>query len=409
MGYRMNSINKREDKLIIRELTLADIVFYLAILASALSFCPNPTISRISEMVMYGLWAAVAVLLIFSTKLKFNNTLLYMLAVYCFAYVFIQLLYLSGFYRTNGMGAVGYLLFCFAFYFIGYNFPLDRKKNIVYGMIISYVVAHVIFTVLIYVLLQGEKSDAKNMSGQILGIGVVLETLFIPKLTKNKIIRLLSVLFAVFSVFTLFNLHSRTPFIAMFVVLLFAFFQKKRPVYMYLLLFVFAIGVYIFFSSTAKGYELFQEFIIGDHRYESADITDVDVIMSGRPSLYLESIYDILEHPIIGLGAWAYIDCFPINVVRSGGLIIGILVVPFAYSKLFSSIFKYKINTDGIDKDDVRHVLFDLAKCLSIFFTVVSLMEGYPPLGPGASAFYLWIVLGLKDSYLYEKNVILSR
>lgn len=405
----MDTLTKHEDRLIFGGLTLRDIVFYLAIIVSALSFCSNQSIANLCTMVMYGLWAVLAVLLFMTSDMRINYTLLYMLAVYLYAYILIKVLYLSGLYRTNGMGVAGYLLYCVVFYFIGYNLPCNRKKNIVYGMIISYIVAHIIFTLSLYVLLQDTRSETKNMSGQIMGLGILLEILILPRITKNLIIRVLGYIFAVFAIFTLFDLHSRTPFIAIIVVLVFAIFQKKRPFYVYL---IFALSVYIVFmfvTTTEKGYELFQEFIIGDHRYTSVEITDADIILSGRPSLYVESIKDFLEHPLIGLGAWAYIDCFPINVLRSGGLLLGVFIIPYAYGKLFSVIFGFKKNTTDIEKDDVRYVLFELAKYLSLFFVVISVMEGYPPLGPGASAFYLWISLGVRDSYIYEKNMNLDR
>ena len=51
-----------------------------------------------------------------------------------------------------------------------------------------------------------------------------------------------------------------------------------------------------------------------------------------------------------------------------------------------------------MDVESYEYYMLSLAKYLSLFAFVVSLMEGFPPLGPSASFFFLWIVLGMKDS-----------
>ncbi len=398
----MNNLQREYDKWIFKGLTIQEMLMSFAIVASVLSFCPNATISRICSVIMYGLWGAVAFLHILANNLRVNYVIAWMAFVYIFMYIFVNAMYLHGIYRTNGLGQSGFLIYCIAFYFVGYNMSIDRRKQLTNLIIWSFVVAQAIFTVLVFFLLKDEESEAKNMTGQVLGVGIVFEALLIPRLAKSVPVKILGFVFAGFAIMTLFNLHSRTPFIAIFIIFIFMFFEKKRPIYAYFLLAILVVSAYIFVFHTATGQEMFQEFIVGDQSVDTSDGLTSDAVLSGRPSLYKESMEDFFEHPLVGLGNWAYIDNFIINALRTGGLVTGILLLPFVYGKLFQAIFGYKKLREKFSGDKSISTLFALTRYLCIFFFVISLMEGYPPLGPGSSAFLLWIVLGVKDSFVRQ-------
>lgn len=398
----MNNLQKEHDKWIFKGMTIQEILMSFAIVASVLSFCPNATISRICSVIMYGLWGAVAFLHILAKNLRVNYVIAWMAFVYIFMYVFVNAMYLHGIYRTNGLGQSSFLIYCIAFYFVGYNMSIDRRKQLTNLIIWSFVVAQAIFTVLVFFLLKDDESEAKNMTGQILGVGIVFEALLIPRLAESVPIKIFSFIFAGFAIMTLFNLHSRTPFIAIFVVFVFVFFEKKRPAYTYFLFVIVAIAVYIFIFHTSTGQEMYQDFMIGDRSVDTSEGLTSDAVLSGRPSLYKESMRDFFENPIVGLGNWAYIDNFFINVLRTGGLVAGVLLLPFVYGKLFQAIFGYKKLREKFSDDKSISTLFALTRYLCMFFCVISFMEGYPPLGPGTSAFLLWIVLGVKDSFVRQ-------
>ena len=328
-----------------------------------------------------------------------------MVFVYAFLWLIMQVLYLQGIHSTSGLGPARYIILCVPFYFFGNNISFDNG-NVIKGIVFSYVFAHIVFTTLAFFLLFWTGvSNAKNMSGQVLGLGIVLDFSFVPRLIKSRIGRIFIYSWGVFSLITLWFLHSRTPFIAALIVIFFFFFERKRNPIAYFFVILLVIVVIVYFGQTQSGNEQLQNFLIGNRKYTEVDFSNADAIFSGRFEIFAEAISDFFSHPLVGVGGWAYIDNFPLHVLRVGGLTYGILILPFVYKRLFGCIFGFRKRKCNMKEESNEFLILLSAKYISLFFIVVSLMEGYPPLGPGTSAFFLWIVLGMKDAVTEKEQI----
>lgn len=120
-----------------------------------------------------------------------------------------------------------------------------------------------------------------------------------------------------------------------------------------------------------------------------------DDVTSGRGALFQIAIRDFLNSPFVGKGGYAYIDNFILNVLRCGGLLLGIVLIPLVYSKLFSSIKLSRKKLAVYDRKSDYALVFNSLQSMAVFYFVISLMEGYPPLGPNTSVFFLWLIMGI--------------
>lgn len=392
-------INSHDDNRIISTMTLEEAALCLGIITTVLSFSANSNLSRICSILMYAFWGVWAVLSFSHQSVSISRKVIYMVSVYAFIWLLTQVLYLSGVYTTNGLGPAKYLIMCAAFYFFGNN--IQRNSDIVKRIVFAYAFAHIVFTALAFLLLfRSGTYTGKNMSGQALGIGIVLDFTIIPRLTKSSIGKVFFYFWGLFSLVTLWILHARTPFIAVLVVFLYLFFEKRRNLFAYFAFAIVILAFTVFFTRTKLGYEMIQTFLIGDLRYKEVELSNTEAIFSGRFDVYGIAFNDFFNHPFFGMGGWAYVDSFPIHALWVGGITHAILLIPFVYKQLFGCIIGFKKRTCNMNNDSCDYSILSLAKYLSLFYITVSLMEGYPPLGPGASAFFIWIVLGMKDSVI---------
>ena len=94
----------------------------------------------------------------------------------------------------------------------------------------------------------------------------------------------------------------------------------------------------------------------------------------------------------------AYIDNFILNTLRCGGIILAILIFPIAYGKLLFSFLRAKRYVNNKTVTNGQRITSQILWGMIPFYLVISFMEGYPPLGPGSSLFFLWIMIGIFDT-----------
>ena len=82
-------------------------------------------------------------------------------------------------------------------------------------------------------------------------------------------------------------------------------------------------------------------------------------------------------------------------MLRCGGLLLGVVLIPTAYLKLFQSIKISRKNMVLYERKSDGALVFHSLQSLALFYFVVSLMEGFPPLGPSTSVFILWFMMGI--------------
>ena len=61
-------------------------------------------------------------------------------------------------------------------------------------------------------------------------------------------------------------------------------------------------------------------------------------------------------------------------------------------------------NVGLYDRKSDYGLLFNALQSLALFYFVVSLMEGNPPLGPNTSVFFLWLIMGIGNKIVKRRE-----
>ncbi len=368
---------------------IENVLMQIAIILTILSFSPEPFIADICGLIMFAFWGAVVLFKILNRHLYLDNYVKYLAIIYVVWFLCTKLFYNIGIYLSGGMGVAGYLLYCGIFYIVGMNFKSTEKnvKSILNAFFVGEVL--LMLTLLPYLNAISEARYeflAKNQMGQMLGTGVVFGFFILFQYHKNIILRIAILVFSCISLMSLMIVGSRTPLIAIIVIAIVSFVSKKQKTgsdYAFAFAIIIAITITVsFLGGIDYVLELFE---ISDSSTE----LDLNDMTSGRFDLYAQALNEFAQQPLTGWGAWAYVDNFIINILRCGGLLLLTIMLPISYGKMFNAY-----NKAGKKVVD-NAVLSAAAKTLLIFYFVVSLMEGFPPMGPGTSVFFLWILIGI--------------
>lgn len=122
---------------------------------------------------------------------------------------------------------------------------------------------------------------------------------------------------------------------------------------------------------------------------------DMNTFSSGRIDKYFKALNIILESPFIGVGKY-YVDNSYILILAESG-IFGFAIIEFVWIRKMILCFKYKGDSS------YKSYLF----VISIFYIIESLLEGYPPFGPGVSSFMFWLLSSIlinKSHYYSEES-----
>lgn len=389
----------------IMKIELEKYLVSFAIFTSILSFSPNTSISGICGKLMYVFWGVTLILKFFQSRMQLNQTVKYMFFTYALFFVLCYFFYFMGFYPSSGSGNAGNLGFCAIFYLIGYNYSWKEDVSINLILIMC-TFAYLIITYTSFIMsieIHNSVLWSKNQLGQMLGSALIFEVIIIPRKLKNRIIKIFLYFSGAISLIALMNIRSRTPIIASLIVFITMFIAKKnktRKDYGIAFLVIIAISLLILYmGGTDFLIELFD--LESDSEMNASE--SLNNMTSGRLDWYKLALQDFLSSPIIGIGAYAYIDSFFICTLRTGGILMAIFVLPFVYGKLYKE-FKNSnkiINSKEDFDNNVIDVMY-IVRCFTIYFFVISLMEGYPPLGPGTSVFLLWIFYGISDNITKE-------
>ena len=128
------------------------------------------------------------------------------------------------------------------------------------------------------------------------------------------------------------------------------------------------------------------------NKYEGADL---NAFSAGRIAYYQTAFRVIQSSPIFGIGKY-YVDCSYLLILAESG-ILGFILIEWVWIKKVAQCFQYR----GDQKR--RAFLF----MITVFYLVESVLEGYPPFGPGVSSFMFWLISGVlinqnRQSHLAE-------
>lgn len=113
---------------------------------------------------------------------------------------------------------------------------------------------------------------------------------------------------------------------------------------------------------------------------------DLNTISSGRWNGYIKAIAAFREKPIIGQGNW-YIDNSYLSILTESG-IIGFLLIETIWIKRIRSNYKEPALKGDIIGTNLRNFVL----LLTIFYFIESLLEAFPPFGPGVTCFGYWFM-----------------
>ena len=217
---------------------------------------------------------------------------------------------------------------------------------------------------------------SKNSMGQILlCCGYIALANYRP---KNLLIRFAYYAIILFMFVVMVLMKSRATIVSGAFVLLYGILKSKNKKLKLTILSLFVL-ILVVVLLNSELYELIVTGILLANR----EADDMDDLSSGRVVLISDALESIQENYMVGIGNF-YIDCMPIAMILQYG-IIGASIVFFLIS-----IFGYHI----IRKSHGENHLQKPAFLLFFAFLLNSLFEGYPPFGPGAKCFLMWVMMG---------------
>ena len=107
---------------------------------------------------------------------------------------------------------------------------------------------------------------------------------------------------------------------------------------------------------------------------------DINTFSSGRLDGWDRALATFAKSPFFGCGRY-YVDCSYISVLAEIG-ILGFVLVESVWITRAVSNFKAG---SGLNSDA-------FLMCLTMFYFIESVLEGYPPFGPGVSSFMFWFL-----------------
>lgn len=125
-------------------------------------------------------------------------------------------------------------------------------------------------------------------------------------------------------------------------------------------------------------------------KYENASL---NTMSSGRLELWSQALAEFSKSPIAGTGDY-YVDNMYLNVLANSG-IVGFVV--FACGFIARLAINGKRAHELMGRGAWASAFANILLTLSVFYFVESLMEGFPPYGPGTCSFMFWMICGYVD------------
>lgn len=107
---------------------------------------------------------------------------------------------------------------------------------------------------------------------------------------------------------------------------------------------------------------------------------ELNAFSSGRLGHYKDALLCISQSPVIGTGKY-YVDNLYIAILAESGIIGLLLILPVLVLRALQNLFVKAGKRDRA-----------LLLVLTTFYAVESVLEGYPPLGPGVCSMMFWFV-----------------
>lgn len=230
---------------------------------------------------------------------------------------------------------------------------------------------------------------SKNSLGQICGVGFLVSLSLIFN-EEDKFLCTAQLIIGFFLMITALLFQCRTAVLAVVLGTLFLMVVEKKRAALFIVL---ALGVICLFLSPSLRSLLAHAFLLDK-------ITPGGDFSSGRFGLWSDSLVALNGHEIFGIGSY-YVDNMYIDVLVNVGIVGAFVVLAFWGVRLCLNFYR---SFGSRFEASPQKWLINLVAALSLFYLVESLMEGYPPFGPGACSFMFWMLCGYLDAFVAFSN-----
>ena len=368
-----NDIIKRND------MSISRIVLIIAVILSV--FSQIESVEKYTRIGMYIAWALVLVIGVFRKKgrVAIDSFSRRFLIAYVFYFVITFLIGLidSHHFFSN---YIRVLIVPLVVTIAGGMYS-DEEKYYIDCLVRVYLISSVIFgfwvqrtyfpsytywlSSRVYVFQQ------KNSAGQI-WISAIFASLFLLEF-RNKIDKIIVYILCLFLFIMTCISQCRTAILGfVFALSTFAISKAKHKIRWALVLGISAIALwFIPFTHSFIEQALFL------NKYAGADI---NTFSSGRIDHYVNAWSNFITSPVFGVGKY-YVDNSYISILTESGLI-GFVIIEYVWINKITLCLKFQ---GDLSEQGFLSIIIP-------FYFIESLLEGYPPFGPGVSSFMFWFL-----------------
>ncbi len=367
-------------------------LFYLCIVTSVLS--QIDAISQYVKLAMYVLWALLLGTIVFQNNFKLPITKFSMVYFSVFLFILFEDICHSFFLRQDKFSINGLLsvLFIPLFLYVISNYlsPFMNEKTTAK---VVFIYCFSSFVLSVYLLISFVPSlsswlstelylyNGKNSAAQIMcSSAIILWVGVIPQRAVQTILKY-AYIFFMLGVTLLFQ--CRTALLGTAIAILaFIVTQKisvKKRLWLALALIIVSI---IALNNDTLG-SIWKHALFID-KYKNSNL---DAFSSGRLTYYTRALELFIDNWLFGVKDY-YVDNFFINTLTALGVVGGLPVI---------AIWIYRLNLNmGFRKSSDNRIKY-IVMILTYFYLIESLLEAYPPFGPGTCSFMFWFLCGLAD------------
>lgn len=368
---------------------------FSVLIASAIAFS---LISQVSvniyiSAIMYTTWILAMGYLIYKNNFKLSMTSFLKIFVLAYAtLIFFEMIKLVVFHRdiSNVLVIMRIPLFV---YVLGVCMTFFINEDTLYKITRYFVVASLLLALYIHITYFPSLSDwynkweyvytSKNSAVQILMISVFLIWFLKKKNTQTIFVVMIKMISSFYLLFVCILLQGRTALVGFLVVIILNLLLEKKGK---LWLVIIGAGIAVA-SSDSLLQLLFHAFQFDKY----GDNLNVNNLTSNRWGLYEKAISLFNESPFWGRGAF-YVDNFYLSSAVEVGIIgLGLILMILIY-RVKKNLTHNKYESVYCEYTWGRWVLL-----CSAFLFVESLMEAFPPFGPGVCSCMFWLICGYLD------------
>lgn len=349
----------------------------------------NSGLYNFFRTVNYVLFSFLLILLVRFGQI-FHSRVLFTYLIVLFIFLMETLIFISFDLITSAEDLLE-LSIPFAAILIGYNinFSVSSYHKLLRVYCIS-ALALGLYSVVYYVgsftILDQYLVEHKNSLGAILSssAAILLCMIFVRDIGKFKKIRLIS--YCVLFFICILVLRARSAFVALFVFMLIIIWVTLKTHYKYLIAWILCVGIIIMFLLPELTLPMFlQNFFFG-----GKDVSDLNMISSGRIERNIAALEQIADYPLFGqLSSQASLEMvhnyFLLKASQYG--IVGSLPLLFLYLFLFWTVIVKILKIAEVKTENFGYLV------MIVPFTI-SLLEPSFPFGPGSVQVLIYFMFG---------------